>query len=175
MAVSEILTDAFGRIRDAVHPAVKGLSAPELAFRLDSESNSIAWLMWHLTRVQDDHVAGLHGGEQVWTAGGWSERFALPLELSDTGYAHGPEDVAKVTASAELLIGYFDEVHEKTVEYVRTLNDDDLERVIDRSWDPPVTVGIRLVSVIADDLQHVGQAAYVRGVVQRQSESPGDA
>ena len=167
MASSDVLIDAFERIRDAVHPAVKGLSAAQLAFRPDGESNSIGWLVWHLTRIQDDHVAGLHGGEQVWTAGGWCERFALPLATSDTGYGHGPEDVAKVTAKATLLLDYLGEVHEKTVEYLRTLDDADLERVIDRSWEPPVTIGIRLVSVIADDLQHVGQAAYVRGLAQR--------
>jgi uncharacterized damage-inducible protein DinB len=173
MASSDVLVDAFERIRDAVNPAVNGLSAEELAFRPDGESNSIGWLVWHLTRIQDDHVAGLHGGEQVWTAGGWSERFALPLDPSDTGYGHGPDDVAKVTADFALLLGYFEEVHENTVAYLRTLSDADLEQVIDPSWDPPVTVGIRLVSVIADDLQHVGQAAYVRGVVQRLGDSAG--
>ena len=167
MASSDVLIDAFGRIRDAVHPAVNGLSASQLAFRPDGESNSIGWLVWHLTRVQDDHVAGLHGGEQVWMARAWSNRFAFGFETFDTGYGHTPEDVAKVTATATLLLEYFEEVHEKTVEYLRTLGDADLERVIDRSWDPPVTVGIRLVSVIADDLQHVGQAAYVHGIVQR--------
>jgi uncharacterized damage-inducible protein DinB len=173
MASSDVLVDAFERIRDAVNPAVNGLSAEQLAFRPDGESNSIGWLVWHLTRIQDDHVAGLHGGEQVWTAGGWSERFALPLDPSDTGYGHGPDDVAKVTADSALLLGYFEEVHENTVAYLRTLSDADLEQVIDPSWNPPVTVGIRLVSVIADDLQHVGQAAYVRGVVQRLGDSAG--
>jgi hypothetical protein len=167
MASSDVLVDAFERIRDAVYPAVNGLSAQELAYRPDGESNSIAWLVWHLTRIQDDHVAALRGGEQGWTEGGWSERFSLPLDPSDTGYGHGPDDVAKVTADAALLLGYFEDVHQKTVAYLPSLSDADLEHVIDRSLDPPVTVGIRLVSVIADDLQHVGQAAYVRGLVQR--------
>jgi uncharacterized damage-inducible protein DinB len=173
MASSDVLVDAFERIRDGVNPAVNDLSAEQLAFRLDGESNSIGWVVWHLTRIQDDHVAGLHGGDQVWTAGGWSERFALPLDPADTGYGHGPDDVAKVTADSALLLGYFEEVHENTVAYLRTLSEADLEQVIDPSWDPPVTVGIRLVSVIADDLQHVGQAAYVRGVVKRLEDSAG--
>jgi hypothetical protein len=161
------MIDAFERIRDAVHPAVNGLSIEELSFRPDGQSNSISWLVWHLTRIQDDHVAGLHGEEQTWTAGGWSERFGLPLDPSDTGYGHGPDEVAKVTVDAGLLLDYFEAVHERTLAYVRTLSDADFEQVIDASWNPPVTIGIRLVSVIADDLQHVGQAAYVRGVVQR--------
>ncbi|HEV3281532.1 MAG TPA: DUF664 domain-containing protein [Acidimicrobiales bacterium] len=167
MTTSELLEDAFERIRDAVHPAVNGLSPDDLAFRPDSESNSIAWLVWHLTRIQDDHVAGLDGQEQVWTAKGWAERFALPIDVSDTGYGHDPDLVAMVTADAPALLGYFEDVHEKTLAFVRSLDDGDLTRVIDRRWDPPVTVSVRLVSVIADDLQHVGQAAYVRGILQR--------
>jgi hypothetical protein len=167
MSSSDLLADAFERIRDAVHPAVNGLSLEELAFRPDGESNSIAWLVWHLTRIQDDHVAGLDGDEQVWTANGWADRFGLPLDPTDTGYGHGPEDVAAVSAADLLLLGYFEDVHEKTLRFVRSLSETDLSRVVDQSWDPPVTVSIRLVSVIADDLQHVGQAAYVRGILQR--------
>jgi uncharacterized damage-inducible protein DinB len=167
MNSSDLLVDAFERIRDAVHPAVNGLSRDELAFRIDDGSNSIAWLVWHLTRIQDDHVAALYGGEQVWTAKGWIDRFDLPLDPADTGYGHGPDESAKVVGEAELLLGYFEDVHEKTLQFVQSLEESELERVVDRSWDPPVTVSIRLVSVIADDLQHVGQAAYLRGVLQR--------
>jgi uncharacterized damage-inducible protein DinB len=167
MTSNDLLLDAFERIRDEVNPAVNGLSPEELAFRLDAESNSIAWLVWHLTRIQDDHISHLAGKEQVWTAQGWAERFALPIAVTDTGYGHGPADVSSVTTDAASLLGYFEDVHQSTVDYLHTLSEEDLERVVDRRWDPPVTVSIRLVSVIADDLQHVGQAAYLRGVVQR--------
>lgn len=170
MLSTELLEDAFERIRDAVYPAVGGLTLEELTFRIDAESNSIAWLVWHLTRIQDDHVAGLDGSDQVWTGAGWAERFDLPLDVSDTGYGHDPEAVAAVVADSSLLLGYFEDVHQKTVRFVRSLDKSDFSRVVDRRWDPPVTLGVRLVSVIVDDLQHVGQAAYVRGVVQRRSE-----
>jgi uncharacterized damage-inducible protein DinB len=167
MTTTQLLEDAFQRVRDSVHPAVSGLSAEDLAYRPDSESNSIAWLVWHLTRIQDDHVAGLDGKEQVWTANGWVDRFALPLDPSDTGYGHDPDAVAAVVADSRSLLGYYEDVHDKTLSFVRSLADDDLDRVVDESWDPPVTMSVRLVSVITDDLQHVGQAAYVRGIVQR--------
>jgi len=167
MTSTELLVEAFERIRDELHPAVNGLSPDDLAFRVDDESNSIAWLAWHLTRIQDDHVAGLDGGEQVWTAKGWDQRFNLPLDTFDTGYGHDPETVAKVTADAPSLLGYYEDVHQKTVKFVRSLADADFVRVVDQTWDPPVTLSTRLVSVIADDLQHVGQAAYVRGILQR--------
>jgi hypothetical protein len=169
MLSTKLLEDAFERIRDAVYPAVGGLSLEELTFRPDAESNSIAWLVWHLTRIQDDHVAELDGSDQVWTAR-WAEQFDLPLDVSDTGYGHDPDAVAAVVADASSLLGYFEDVHQKTIGFVRSLGEADFSRVVDRRWDPPVTVGVRLVSVIVDDLQHVGQAAYVRGIVQRRSE-----
>jgi uncharacterized damage-inducible protein DinB len=167
MTSTEVIADAFGRIHEAVHEAVDRLSEEELSFRVDNEANSIAWLVWHLTRVQDDHVAAVAEADQVWTAKGWEVRFGLDLDPGDTGYGHDSDHVATVRADAESLTGYFDAVHAATLRYIATLVDDDLDRVVDTRWDPPVTLGARLVSVIADDLQHAGQAALVRGVAIR--------
>jgi hypothetical protein len=164
---AKVLVDAFGRVREVVHEAVDGLAADDLGYRVDEDANSIAWLVWHLTRVQDDHVAEVAGLEQVWTRAGWVDRFGLPFDRSATGYGDKPADVAAVKVSGELLVGYHDEVYEQTVEYVRGLTDDDLPRVVDDRWDPPVTLSVRLVSVISDDLQHVGQAAFLRGFLLR--------
>ena len=167
---AELLVDAFGRIREVVHEAAQGLTADQLAARLDGDANSIAWLLWHLTRVQDDHVADALDVEQVWTAKGWEQRFALPFRPSATGYGHRSDEVAAVqVGSADLLTGYYDAVHEQTVECVRGLREHDFERIVDESWDPPVTLGVRLVSVISDALQHAGQAAFVRGVLERRT------
>jgi hypothetical protein len=128
----------------------------------------MAWLVWHLTRVQDDHVAGAAGIPQVWTAQGWVDRFALPFDSSDMGYGMDPAEVGLVEVpSCDLLLGYHDAVWARTLEYVHGLTDADLDRIVDEAWDPPVTLGVRLVSVINDDLQHAGQAAFVRGVVTR--------
>jgi uncharacterized damage-inducible protein DinB len=162
---SEVLVDAFNRVREAVFEVVDGLSADQLAYRDGSEANSIAWLVWHLTRVQDDHVCAVAGREQVWVTGGWADRFGLDLDVRDTGYSHNPDQVALVKASAELLSDYHQAVYENTVGYVKGLSAGDLDRVVDRRWDPPVTLGVRLVSVVADDLQHAGQAAFVRGLL----------
>ena len=165
---AELLVDAFARVREVVHRVVDGLTPEQLAFRVDPGANSIAWLVWHLTRIQDDHVADAAQAEQVWTSQGWVERFGLPLDPLATGYGHRAADVAAVrVASGELLVGYHDAVHQRTTRYVEGLGDADLARIVDRSWDPPVSLGVRLVSVVADDLQHAGQAAFVRGVAQR--------
>lgn len=166
MDVAEVLGDAFERIHDTVHAVVDGVTTDQLSFRVAPEANTIAWLVWHLTRVQDDHVADVAGTEQVWTSRGWFERFGLALDQSDTGYGHTPEQVAAVqVSSGELLTAYFDAVHEQTRRFVRGLAESDLDRIVDERWDPPVTLGVRLVSVIEDDLQHAGQAAYVRGLL----------
>lgn len=166
MKVAEVLVDAFGRIREAVHDAVEGLDPAELTDRVDGNSNSVAWLVWHLTRVQDDHIAGVSGTEQLWTSSGWMDRFALPFAAHEIGYGQSSDDVGRVRVeSTELLVGYHDAVHDKSVEYLGGLTDSDLDRVVDDRWDPPVTLGVRVVSVIADDLQHAGQAAYVRGLL----------
>ncbi|ARH94738.1 MULTISPECIES: mycothiol transferase [Streptomyces] len=167
-ASTDLLVDAFGRIREAVEEAVDGLDPDEIASRPAEETNSVGWLVWHLTRIQDDHVAGVAGTEQVWTADGWYERFGLPFAADDTGYGHSPEEVAAVRdLSAELLTDYHEAVHDATVQYLAGVEDKDYKRVVDRAWSPPVTLGVRLVSVISDDLQHVGQAAYVRGLLGR--------
>ncbi|HET7482285.1 MAG TPA: DinB family protein [Actinomycetota bacterium] len=166
MNPSELLADAFQRVHDVVHHVVDGLEPDQLSYRVTPEANSIAWLVWHLTRVQDDHVADVAGTEQVWTSSGWADRFGLPFEVEDTGYSHTASQVDAVEVqSAELLTGYYDATHEATTRYLATLTDADLDRVVDERWDPPVTLGVRLVSVINDDLQHAGQAAYVRGLL----------
>lgn len=168
MTTADLLVDAFGRIRRVVHAVVGGLTPDQLSFRLSGEANSIAWLVWHLTRIQDDHVADVAGTEQIWTSSGWADRLRLPLDEADTGYGHSSDEVAAVQVeSGELLGGYHDDVYNQTVRYVEGLADADLDRIVDESWDPPVSLGVRLVSVITDDLQHAGQAAFVRGLVER--------
>lgn len=165
---TELLADSFERIREIVRQTVDGLTAEQLTHRVDDESNTIAWLIWHLTRVQDDHVADMMGVEQIWASKGWADAFALPFDASETGYGQTSEQVAAVKGiTPEQLTGYHDDVCDRTLDYIRGLSDDDLARVIDESWDPPVTLAVRLVSVIGDDLQHAGQASFVRGIAER--------
>jgi uncharacterized damage-inducible protein DinB len=164
--VNDLLADAFDRIREDVHGAVEGLDPDRLAHRVDAQANSIAWLVWHLTRVQDDHIAAAAGTPQVYPDG-WSARFGLPFGEDAIGYGHSSAEVAAVRASAADLLGYQDAVHERVRGYVRGLADGDLARVVDEAWDPPVTLAVRLVSVLDDAMQHAGQAAFVRGIVER--------
>ncbi|MCM3662224.1 DinB family protein [Georgenia satyanarayanai] len=165
-AATELLLDAYSRVKEAVHRAGERLDKDALAARLDPDANSIGWLLWHLTRVQDDHVADVAGREELWTAEGWDTRFDLPV--SGIGYGHSSEEVGAVRGfDAELALAYYDAVQEQTLAFLRGLRDEDLDRVVDEAWDPPVTLGVRLVSVVDDCLEHAGQAAFVRGVLER--------
>lgn len=167
MEVNELLADAFGRVQGEVAGVLDGLSQEDLDARPGPEANSIAWLVWHIARVQDDHVSEVAGREQAWTAGGWEERFGLDLPPGDTGYGHGPKEVGKVAGvSGADLLAYYEAVHANTLEYIGGLTAADLDRVVDTNWTPHVTLGVRLVSVIDDNQQHGGQAAYVRGLLE---------
>lgn len=167
MTSVDLLTDAFSRVHGVVHQAADNLTPEQLAFRVNGSTNSIAWLVWHLSRITDDHLSDAAGKQQVWIGSGWVDRFALPFPPEATGYGFGGDDVAAVQVkSGETLIGYFDEVIEEATRYVKHLKEDDFARVVDESWNPPVTLAVRLVSVISDDLQHAGQAMFIRGIIE---------
>jgi hypothetical protein len=164
-AIRALLRDAFTRLIEHVESLTDGLTDEVAFFRPTANANSISWLIWHSARQHDLQLAGLAGTEQVWFRDGWVDRFGLDLPRGAMGYGDGPDEVAKVRASADLLAGYYHGVHKATLEYIASLTPDELARVVDDHWDPPVTAGVRLVSIIDDSAQHLGQAAYVRGIV----------
>jgi hypothetical protein len=185
MRTAELLTEAYGRIAERVHDVLADLDPADLGARPTGPAgaddpahpdtpadpvpgNSIAWLVWHLTRVQDDHIAEVAGRRQVWLEDDFAGRFALPFEPDATGYGQSSVEVDELGVagiSADLLGEYYDAVHARTLEFLARLTDADLDRIVDERWDPPVSLGVRLVSVLDDDLEHVAQAAYVRGLL----------
>ncbi|MGV9797799.1 mycothiol transferase [Mycobacterium sp. NPDC003449] len=164
-AVRELLRDAFTRLIEHVDELTEGLSEEQSVYRPTPQANSIAWLIWHSARGQDLQLCDVAGFEQVWTRDGWVDRFGLDLPRGDMGYGHSADDVAKVRAPIELLAGYYRAVHKVTLEYIATVTDEELGRIVDTRWDPPVTASVRLVSIIDDCAQHLGQAAYLRGII----------
>jgi hypothetical protein len=166
MDVAPLLLEFYGRIPPLAAGAVEGLDSDELCRAPGPGANTIGWLVWHLTRVQDHHVAELLGTEQIWVSGDWARRCGLEPDPANTGYGHSADEVRAVRPeSADVLLGYLDAVHERTTTMLEGLVRDDLDRIVDRRWDPPVTLAVRLVSIADDCLQHVGQAAYVRGLL----------
>lgn len=167
MGSTDVLAELYGRIPPLVEAAVGRLDARRLSQRPGVSANPIGWLVWHLTRVQDHHIAELLNEDQVWVGdGGWAARFGLDPDPSNIGFGHDDDEVAAVRPEGpDALLGYHRAVADRTARYLAGLVDGDLDRIVDESYDPPVTVGARLVSVAEDDLQHAGQAAYVRGLL----------
>jgi len=167
MDVSALLQDAASRSSEQIEDVVGGLDVDELAWRPEPGANSIAWLVWHLTRVADEYSAVYAGSEPRWTADGWFERFGLPFGPEAHGYGHSADEVAQVRVSADLLAGYHAAVAPVLADFLGTLDAEALDAVVDESYDPPVTLGVRMVSIVDDMTQHMGQAAYVRGMLDR--------
>jgi Protein of unknown function (DUF664) len=166
MQISELLVELYGRVPPLAAAAVDGLDQALLTQAPDPGANTVAWLVWHATRVQDHHVSELLDEPQLWVSDGWADRLDLEPDPHNTGYGHTSDDVASIRPrDARLLVDYLDAVHRRTIAMLEQLGPDDLDRVVDRRWDPPVTLGVRLVSIADDDLQHVGQAAYLRGLL----------
>jgi hypothetical protein len=166
MDIAALLLELYGRIPPLAAAAVEGLDADELRRAPEPDANTVGWLVWHLARVQDHHVSELLGTEQVWVGGDWARRCGLEPDPSDTGYGHDAEEVRAVRPEGpEVLLGYLGEVDARTRALLEGLAPGDLDRVVDERWDPPVTMGVRLVSIADDCLQHVGQAAYARGLL----------
>jgi DinB superfamily len=110
MDVAGFLDELYGRIPDAARAAVSGLPTDRLTEAPRPGANTIAWLIWHVARVQDHHVSELMSEGQLWAENeAWAERFGLAPDPHNTGYGHGPEEVAAVRPdSAGALLDYLD-------------------------------------------------------------------
>lgn len=174
MDIHDLLADGFSRIQRSLHLSLDGLTAEQLTYRPAEQANTIGWLAWHLSRVQDHHLSDLAGREQAWIAGGWHEKFGKPADPQETGQRYTAEQVAAIRPTGpQLLLDYHDAVYARSLEYIKTLKPVDLDRALDEpQWDPRPTAGVRLVSVIGDNLQHAGQAAYLRGLIENRRWFP---
>lgn len=164
----ELIMDGYGRILQVLEKALDGLTPEDLNQQPEPGCNSMGWITWHLTRIQDDHIADLMGAEQLWVSGGWHSRFDRPPNTTDTGFGHHPEDLAAFKSpDAGTLLGYHRAVMERTKRYIATLSISDLDRELNEPrFQPLPTVGVRLVSIMSDNLQHAGQVAYLRGLLK---------
>jgi hypothetical protein len=164
--VAALLLELYGRIPPLAQSAVEGMPAAQLTEAPGPSANTIAWLIWHLARVQDHHISELLDEDQLWVTGGWAARFGLPPDPHNTGYGHAAEDVATVRPEGpDALLEYLQAVDQRTSAFLEARTQADLDQIVDRRWDPPVTMGVRLVSIADDCLQHAGQAAYLRGLL----------
>lgn len=168
MRTTQLALDSLGRVHELIPAVLDGLTTADVLWRPDPGANSIGWLIWHLTRAEDAMISSLAGSEQEWVTGKWDETFDLPYSPKAGGFGMSSEDVGRFTVpDPDVLRQYAEAVGAFAVEVLSTLTDADLDRVIDESYTPPVTVGVRLVSIMVETAQHMGQAAYLRGMRER--------
>ncbi len=168
MECAEFTTGIFTRISQVLETVLDGLTENEINQQPNPECNSIGWMVWHLTRVQDMFIAMLSNNEQVWITEKWYGKFGRDADAKDIGYGHRPEDLANFKVpDTKTLSDYHHAVLEKTKQYTNKLSPEELDRVIDDSRAP--TVALRLTAFISDNLQHAGQVAYLRGWLRSQS------
>ena len=168
MEIPELLQELFSRIGPLASGATADLDAEQLNHRPTEDTNHIGWLVWHIGRVLDHQICEQSGESQLWLDGDWPARLGRTPDANDIGFGQSSEDAAAVRVErASDVLDYLDAVCARTTSYLGTLNAADLDRVVDTSWDPPVTLGVRLVSVADDCIQHVGQAAYIKGLLNR--------
>lgn len=168
MEWQDLMIDGYGRVLEALEEALDGLTEDDLNEQPHPDCNGMGWLAWHLTRVQDGHIADLMGEEQLWVSEEWHIRFNRPLNPKDIGFGHSSEDVAAFKSPpVETLLEYHRVVLERSKRYISNLSATDLDRELNEPWFQPLpTVGVRLISIMSDDLQHVGQVAYLRGLLK---------
>lgn len=164
---ADLLLDLLSRVREHAHAALDSTPEDRLAQPPAEGTNTVAWLVWHLTRGLDEQAAEVLGYPAVWEAEGWRERMDLSLPAGAHGYGMGYDEVLRVQPSGEHLRGYLDAASVPAAAALRSVTDDDLDRVVDDRYDPPVTLAVRLVSILDDCIQHAGQAAYASGILAR--------
>ena len=169
MKWQQLIVGIYTEISRELERALDGLTTDDLNRQPHSDCNSIGWLAWHLTRCQDVANADLSGKEQLWLKEKWHAMFNRAADPTDTGYGHSSQDVLAFRApDSKILLKYHYSVLEKTLHYINVkLTEADLEREFQSPTFPDInTVRNMLVGVVSDNLQHVGQIAYVRGLLK---------
>lgn len=163
-----ILHNAATRPAEAAQGLRSSLSSEVLNAHLGGHDNSVAWLLWHTGREIDIQTADLAGTSEVWSRDGYAERTGIGAPGDGVGLGHTPGDAREICSDhGDALVDYVAAATDALLAYISTLTDADLDEVIDENWDPPVTRGVRLISIIDDAAQHVGQAAYAVGALSQ--------
>jgi hypothetical protein len=167
MECREMISASYKGVLETLERALDGLTKEDLNWQSRPDCNSIGWLTWHLTRVQDSFIASMMGEQQLWIQGGWHTKFGRPPEANDAGFGQTPQDLAKFKSpDIKTLLGYHRAVLERSQRYISTLSAADMDRELQGPPYLPPKLGLRLIMVLSDGLQHAGQVAYIRGLRQ---------
>ena len=163
-AVAATALTALQRNWDMVNAAVEGLDDELLRRRPNNDSNSMSWLIWHMTRVADRFIhSRLQDGQQLWVADGWAAKFGMEANPDDIGMGWSNEQAAAWrTPPRPVLLGYYAAVNAAALAFLQTLDAEGQQREITGPAGPQ-TVGEALGVLVWDNVVHGGQVAYLRG------------
>jgi hypothetical protein len=164
----ELIVDGYDRLPELMEEVLAGVRTADLDWPPRPGCNPLGWTVWHLTRVEDGQIADLMGEADLWTRDGWHRKFDRAPDHDDSGYGHTTAQVrAFRSPSAKVQLDYLRAVTDRTKQYLASLSPADLDRELDEAWQqPPPTVAVRIVSVLADCHQHAGEASYIRGLLK---------
>ena len=167
MDFRDLVRSGLDEYLEGLEQALDGLTPVELAWQPAPSSNNITWQVWHMARVEDRWVNSyLRQGTEVWIADKWYSKFGLQPE--DHGARQSAEDSA---AMPDLplagLMDYYRVVRDSTNSYVDNLTADDLGKSYSHPrTNPGPTVNWVLAHLLVEEAQHLGQVAYVRGILR---------
>jgi hypothetical protein len=147
----------------SIKQATDDLPDEQLYYQPTPETNSIAWLVWHLSRWRDAVSATISGEPQIWVSAGWAERCGMPDER--TGLGDTPAQVTAFCVERAVLFGYVDAAHQHTVERVAKLTPTQLVQPMVSHTGERRPAWRALAGVCSDSAQHTGQIAYLRGLL----------
>ncbi len=166
MSPTESVVSTLQRNWAMVDSAMEGLDQ-ETINRIPAEQcNSIAWILWHMSRVVDTFVnTRFQSRPQLWIAGGWHQRFGMGDDPDDRGVGWTMEQVASWSPpDLSVQLGYHQAVREAAAGYLSSATEADLAEVkVIPPAPEPRTVANALGQMVWDAVAHGGQIAYLRG------------
>ena len=145
-----------------VKAACDGLTDERFFSQPTTDSNPIAWLVWHMSRARDVITSNISGENQVWISNGWADRFGMDAE--DLGIGDSPEKVAAFQAERSLVMGYLDGAHETTTRRLSMISAERFDQLVVYALGDGRPVWRALVGMAGDSAQHTGQISYLRGM-----------
>lgn len=163
MDAKELILMSLEQSQGYLTKALDGLTQEEAAWSPEAECNSIAFILWHVIRVEDFFMNRvIQRASELYEAEGWQEKLGTPAK--ETGYQYATEQLrAWPVPKLEVLRGYANSVREKTLAFLESISPERLSEVPrpDRS---PDSIGASLSRMSTEIALHVGQIAYLRGV-----------
>jgi len=171
MKWQQLLVSIHQHLLDLFEEVLEGLTMDDLHKRPAPDANTIGWLLWHTTRSLDRTVGDVINGEQLWIKDKWYIKFGRSTDSNDTGWHHTFEEVGNFRIpDIQSLRDYFNAVIQMSIKYLENLSEEGLDQLFDNSLHPGTMIPVyqRIEGNIAEHFQHVGQAAYVRGLLKGQ-------